>query len=198
MNSSRFVSMLKSVGWPSHSAIDPIELVGITCCRAGQGVSTIAGNVAASVAKPDTQILLVDCNFYHPSLHRAFDRNQTPGLADLMNSQQDPEQLIQETDVPNLRLLCAGDCDSQPSWNEESIQSIFRHALTEHDLVICDIPALGSQPHAESILAVMDRVIVVVDSKNTSSRQLGDYRRQMNQQGIPISGIVMNRVYSTP
>lgn len=197
MNSYPFISILTNVGWPSHSSVDPIEMVGFTCCGVGHGVSTVAANVAAAVAGSGKQTLLVDCDFLRPSLHRAFQRTQAPGLTDLIGNFPESGQPIQVTSVPNLRLLSAGNCETQPTWNEESVSVIFRSILSEYDLVICDIPALGTQKHTSSVLALMDRVFVVVDSKITSSNQLADYRRLMVRQGIAISGIVLNRQSST-
>lgn len=196
MNPNRFSSILTGVGWPSRNSADPIKLVGFTSCGFGHGVSTVAGNVAAAVAVSGQQALLVDCDFSRPSLHRAFDRTLAPGLADLLGDRPESEMRIQETSVPNLRLLSAGSSNPSPTWDEDLVRTALRRIEPEIDLVVCDIPVLGTQEHSAPALAFMDRVLVVIDSRRTSSNQLADYRHRMSRLGVAISGVVLNRARS--
>lgn len=196
VNSNRFFSILTGVGWPSRNTADPIGIVGFTSCGFGHGVSTVAGNVAAAVAVSGQQTLLVDCNFLRPSLHHAFDCALAPGMADLLVDRGQSGIRIQETTVPNLRLLSAGRGDLLPVWNDDLVRASLSTIVPEIDLVICDIPVLGTQEHAASALEFMDRILVVIDSRRTSSHQLSDYRNRMSRRGIAISGIVLNRAHS--
>ncbi|TWT96472.1 P-loop NTPase family protein [Neorhodopirellula pilleata] len=196
MASNRFASILTNVGWPTQRSGDPVGLIGLTGCHPGHGVSTISGKVAEAAAASQKRTLLVDFDFENPTLHRLLDLRLEPGLTDLINTDQDPNTLVQPTSDPHLCLLSAGNCDRPPTWNEESIRAIFRTMLVEYDLVVCDIPILGTQPHVESALASMDRVLLVVDYATTSSNQLTSRRRLMDRCGISVSGVVLNRVRS--
>ncbi len=142
--------------------------------------------------------LLVDCDLKKPSLHRILNQASSPGLVDVIDSPEKLESAIQQTAVKNLYLLTAGGLESQTVFADESIRSILRAALADYDLAICDVPSIGSQPHAISTLSLMDRVLVVIDSQKISSRELGYHRTLMSRRGIPISAVVMNRSRPNP
>ena len=60
---------------PSHQ-----QLIALTSCKPGEGVSTVATQLAICAAQQGTQVLLIDCNENNPCLHRTFGVKSAKGL----------------------------------------------------------------------------------------------------------------------
>lgn len=61
------------------------KVLGITSATSGEGVTTIACNLALHLAFfTDCRVILVDANYSSPHLHRIFGIGSKPGLTDLL------------------------------------------------------------------------------------------------------------------
>ena len=96
---------------PSRTTRGP-QVVLVTSARAGEGKSTTAANLAATLAESGKRVLVVDADFRNPSMHRLFDVSAGAGLANLLtldrSAPTDLGALARLTDVPNIRVLTAG------------------------------------------------------------------------------------------
>ena len=64
---------------------NPPQVIAVTSSRAGEGVSTVASNLALAVARKRNQrVLLVEANSLHPSAHKIFGIKVAPGLTDVV------------------------------------------------------------------------------------------------------------------
>ena len=83
--------------------------IGITSCRQGEGVSTVAANLAISAARSGSvRVLLVDANIDHPSIAATFAVDPCPGLAEALSQVVHPAGCIQQTSSEKLSVMAAG------------------------------------------------------------------------------------------
>jgi Mrp family chromosome partitioning ATPase len=81
--------------------------IGITSCRRGEGVSTVATQLAWAAADLLTEdTLLVDCNPRSAS--------NAPGLIDLAYHGGELEQLVQPTSISRLWTISCGSAALRP------------------------------------------------------------------------------------
>ena len=58
------------------------HVIGVTSCYAGEGVTTLASQLALAAAAGGRRVLLADVNLDSPGLHRVFRTDLSPGLVD--------------------------------------------------------------------------------------------------------------------
>ena len=92
----------------------PAPTLGITSCRGGQGVSTTATCLAwTAAAQHATRVLLVDCHFAKPSVHREFALEPGSGLAECLCDDYPLHEAIRPA-AANLSILPAGQLRGSP------------------------------------------------------------------------------------
>jgi capsular exopolysaccharide synthesis family protein len=119
---------------------EKLQSVMITSAWEGEGKTTLASNLAASLARAGRRTLLVDSDLRNPTLHRLFQRNRTPGLSELLRGEIDLASIICDTEIPNLRLIPAGNADtvSLQGLASNEIPKLFDQMRQEYDFIVVD------------------------------------------------------------
>jgi len=92
---------------------DHPRVLVVTSSRPGEGKTTVASNLAVSLADAGGKVLLIDGDLRRPRLHKVFDQANSWGLSDLLrekNAIEDVpiETLVKKTNIPKLHLLTGG------------------------------------------------------------------------------------------
>lgn len=161
-----------------------------------EGKSTTAANLAAVQAEAGRRVILVDANLYRPALARLFNVGQRAGLSSLLATEDENiEETLRSTRLPNLRVVTAGPPSSDPSALLASDRLARRLAeLRERcDLLIVDTPPLLAAPDAALMAAHVDAVLLVADTVVSRRTQLQAAISVLVLVGAPIVGVTLNR-----
>ena len=195
---NHFSGILDAIGWvsPSRDPKSPIRLVGFTSCVARRGVSTVASQVAihASHGSLD-RVLIVDCNFACPALHQIFGTGLSPGYSDVVQNIDQLDLSVQATQIPNLFVMAAGKVLERGLGTDRTVRRLFQILRNDYELVIFDIPSIGSQSHSITTLSLMDRVLLVLAPGDGTNNLDASYA-MLECQGVNVSGIIMNQLPS--
>lgn len=63
---------------------DPVDLLMVTSCRAGEGKSTTSANMAVTFAQAGQKVLLIDADMRKPSQHHIFSLSNRGGLTGVL------------------------------------------------------------------------------------------------------------------
>ncbi|HZT41751.1 MAG TPA: CpsD/CapB family tyrosine-protein kinase [Chthonomonadaceae bacterium] len=100
-------------------ASDPGQcfVVGVTSAVYGEGKTTVAMNLAGTIAQNSTQhVVLVDCNLRNWDLQTRLNLPNCPGLVDIIEGEEgDLESILQPTELDNLTIVPAGCAASNPA-----------------------------------------------------------------------------------
>ncbi len=178
------------------SSLDTTRSMLITGPSPDDGKTTIACNLAAGLALNGRRILLVDANFRRPQLQNVFGLPNETGFADVLNSIDNFEQTVQETNVPNLFVLTTG---VKPTNVTELLESqllidFIERALEEFDHVIFDSGPLLFVSETVALAPRVDGVITVVRARSNSRGVLQRMRDTLRQNKAEHLGVVLNAV----
>jgi capsular exopolysaccharide synthesis family protein len=172
------------------------KIIQITSPNMGDGKTTLATNLAVSIAQSGKRILLIDADFRRPRLHRMFGLRARIGLATIIQDDTDLGDAIQQTAVPNLSILPCGPRPNNPA--ELLTSPRFKQALEalrdKFDVILVDTPPLLAVSDPSVVASQVDGVLMTIRvSKNgrPSAERARDILASIeaNVLGVVVNGI---------
>ena len=192
-----FHSLLRSLGWPLSPVADDLTLLGFTSCLAGEGVTTLAMQTAVAAAEAgEAKVLIVDAHVAKPSVHLSLSVAQDPGLVDLLSRDIDPGACIRDSRIENVWVLPAGKCMANPAGvygavgRIDELAGMLRRCF---DLVVFDLPPVADSDAAIPLLAMLDGVVLVVESERVRGETADRVVRKLERAGVALKGVALNK-----
>jgi polysaccharide biosynthesis transport protein len=150
-------------------AKQPPSSLLVTSTRAGEGKTTVAANLALSLAQLGESVLLIDADLRRPSLHNFFAVESNAGLVDFLTGKSDWRGLLWRAPVPELAVLFCGPVPPNPVdlLSSESMPGLIREASKEYKFIVLDSPPLLNLADSRILATLVDGVILVVGSGAT-------------------------------
>jgi protein-tyrosine kinase len=169
------------------------NLILVTSSLPGEGKTYSAINLAISTStEMNKQVLLIDADVARPSIARYLGIKEGIGLIDyLENEQTDFSDIIMETDIPNLRIICAG---KQHRHSTELLASNRMVQLSDElsqrypdRIVIFDTPPLlvASQTHV--LVNLVGQVVLVIEAEKTLRSSVMEAAEKLNRCEIVLA-----------
>ena len=96
-----------------HAArTDNVHVIMVTSAGIGEGKTSLASQLAASLARSWRKTLLIDGDLRHPATHTLFNVPLEPGFAEVLRGEASPAEAIKPTALSRLWLMPAGHCDA--------------------------------------------------------------------------------------
>ncbi len=168
------------------------RILAVCSASPGEGKSTIATLLAASLAAAGSRVLLVDGDLRQPSLHDFIGAPGAPGFTELLSGANDVAPA--STEMPNLDFLAAGTSPTNPT------ELLHSHCLPEwiavcrehYDFVIIDTPPVASAPDALLLGYYADNLLFVVRERVTDENSLTDAMTRIRPLAERVLGMVVN------
>jgi Mrp family chromosome partitioning ATPase len=173
---------------------DPLQTLAITSCQRGEGVSTVAAQLAVTAALSDARrVLLVDANIAYPALHKML--GVTPNADQSDQTRRQPS--VQPTRHKNLGLLSAVSFSGNDATNLFCSTERFAHLVLASkryfDLVICDMPATNQANSPLDLFQFFDGVLLVAEAERVRWEVAVRTRQRLAQAGANLLGVVLNK-----
>jgi len=180
---------------PTNCVGKPPHVIAITSCRRGEGVSTVAANLAAAVALDGNgSVLLVDADAEHHSLDRLLKVKQEPGLADLLSK---GKRIIRSSPIRNLHVLPSGRMNGNGNLsgilNSGRFTALLESARKHYRLVVIDAPVVNELSSTGRLARLCDGVILVVETERMRWEVVQSAKEQLAKLNANIVGVVLNK-----
>ncbi len=169
----------------------------ITSTQPGEGKTLVAANLAVAIAQEGRRAIVVDADLRRPSLHRFFGLPNRLGFTSLiMDETLAIKDVIQETDVPGLRVITSGPLPPNPL---DMLASRRADQLITEMKAMCDTLLLDSPP----VLSVTDPLLLgthadgallVAAAKSTRRNLVVKAYQTLRRSGVDVIGAVLNKV----
>lgn len=174
------------------------QLVMVTSPETSEGRTTVAGQLAASLARAGRRTLLIDGDLRRPVLHKLFDLPLEDGLCEVLRTEAEVTDVIRPTQNEGLWLMTAGYCDidAVKALATEQVQPVFEKLRADYDFIIIDgAPVLGL---ADSLLfgRHCDGAILSVLRDHTCVPKIHQSVELLRSVGVRLIGSVVNGVGS--
>jgi capsular exopolysaccharide synthesis family protein len=174
----------------------PLNRILVASSGPGEGKTTVATNLAASMAQGGRRVLLIDADLRRPRIHAVFGIPNRLGLSSLFRGEAAVRSVMQPVDgMPNLFIIPSGKLPPNPTELLAStrMDRILEEASQEADVIVVDSPP--SLVADYQVLATkMDGVIMVIRPGSTHADAAAAMLEHLGRVNARILGVVLNKI----
>lgn len=178
----------------------PVHTILTTSTSPDDGKSTTIANLAVTFAASGSPTVLIDADLRRPHLHRIFNLSNDAGLTTLVSDMargHEGEALklpLQDTQVPNLRVLTSGPVPPNPAeiLASQRMAEILALLRGNAEYVLIDTPPIIAVTDAAVLAPRVDGVLLVVNAGKTRRDLAVKARDMLRQVNANLLGVVLN------
>ncbi|GAB4270958.1 MAG TPA: hypothetical protein DIU37_01990 [Opitutae bacterium] len=170
------------------------QVVAVTSSVPGEGKSTMAANLAVTLAFAGKKTLLLDADLRRGVLHNAFNVPNDKGLSDVIRERISFDDAIQRPGIENLDFVAHGTTTKRPG---ELLSGVYFATMLEglrkrYDFIVFDLPPVLATDDTPGFVQKVDGVLFVVRSNTTRVKQAKSAFHILMFRRAKILGIVLN------
>jgi Mrp family chromosome partitioning ATPase len=171
------------------------RVIAVTSPGRRDGRSSVTRNLAAALAESGRRVLLVDCDFGHPTAHYGIGIQPGTGLSDLLSA-ADPgarlAEVIQPTETPGVRVLSIGTRGGrEPGSLAGGLPHVLSVARRMVDVVVIDSEPLDCAGDVVDVLQTADAVLIVARTGRTRRAAAKHTADLLDRCGVKVAGAVL-------
>ena len=178
----------------------PPRVLLVTCGMAGDGVTSVAVNLAATFIAENRKTLLIDANFRRPSLHTIFPKpgaekleQSKLGLSNLLMGQCTYQQAIRPSGIGDLDIIDSGPLPSNPAelLSSKRMEQLMAEQRKNYDYIIIDGPPVLLVSEAKVLAKLVDGSVLVFNVHTTRRGAAQRTIRELKAVDAEILGCVL-------
>jgi len=194
----RLCARLRLIGTTAEPLSDKGgEVIMLTSSVAGEGKTTLAVALGASLADSGRRVVIVDCDTRRPAVHRLLGSGRPAvGLTELLGGGATLDEALKLDDRRRVAVIAAGRPTDRPQTllGSQAMLSLLVELSERYDVVILDTPPVLSASDALILAPMADRVLYVVRWARTASSLAGAGIKQLREVGGRVTGAVLSMV----
>lgn len=170
-------------------------IVQVTSPTPGDGKSTLAANLAISLAQSGKKVILLDCDFRKPRVHKLFAVPKPEvGLASVTSGDTELIDAIRHSDVDRLDILPCGPRPNNPAelLSSRRFQEVLKELKELYEFVIVDTPPLLAVSDPRVVAQRTDGVVLVFRITNKIRPLAERAKEYLTDMGVKLLGVVVN------
>jgi len=173
---------------------DKAKTILITSAESLEGKTTLASNLAITMAQAGQKTLLLDADFRNPMQYQVFEMNGSDGLVSLLSGTTTLERAIQASGIEGLELLpCKTQLiNSAEIINSKSFAKLIKDLSDKYDRVIIDSPPVLPVTDAQILAAISDVTLLVLRADKSTRKSSRLARDGLLSVGAHLLGVVVN------
>lgn len=184
---TRVLQRMEAEGWRTLAVVSP---------NSGAGKTVTAINLAIAIgSKQGSRAMLVDLDFYRPSIARYLGLHEPPSVLDFFEGRKTLREVTVRPDLPDVLLLANERLSRRGAeyLTSPRADELLDRGLNEFNarVIIFDISPLLGCDDAIAFLPKVDCVLMVAASGNTRVSEMQEARRLLSKTHV--LGSVLNK-----
>ena len=170
------------------------KILLISSAMPNEGKSTVAANLARTLALSGSSVLLVDADLRRGCLHRMLKAQSEPGLSELLRGACSPEKAVQRNLLPNLSFIPCGAAFGHPGdlLLGTDLDELFAGWRKQFDYVVIDSSPLFAADDTSCLAPKADGTLFVVRRGHSGARAVSEAVELLSQRQAKLLGVVFN------
>ena len=174
-----------------------IKTILITSCYPNEGKSDIALSLAQELGSIGKKVLLLDADIRNTAyVGRLEVQEEVKGLSQLLSGQAGLQDIIYNTNFPNMDIIFGGPSAPNPSGllSENIFKILIKELKDYYNYILIDTPPIGTVIDAAVIGRCCDGAVFLIQPGNVRYRDAQKAFAQLEKSGCRILGAVLNKI----
>lgn len=170
-----------------------IKTILITSCYPNEGKSDIALSLAQELGSIGKKVLLLDADIRKTAyVGRLEVQEEVKGLSQLLSGQAGLQDIIYNTNFPNMDIIFGGPSAPNPSGllSENIFKILIKELKDYYNYILIDTPPIGTVIDAAVIGRCCDGAVFLIQPGNVRYRDAQKAFAQLEKSGCRILGAV--------
>lgn len=165
----------------------------VTSPMPGDGKTSIAANLAITLAHQRHKVLLVDCDVYG-KVHSLFSLSSSPGVSEVILDGVSPSDVLRPSGVPGLSVMTSGRKPEKASdvIGSDRMRAMLNDMSKDFDLLVLDCSPILALADSTILSVSSDAVLLVVRAGRTAATAAVEAMRHLGAVGARVAGVVLN------
>jgi capsular exopolysaccharide synthesis family protein len=193
---SYFASLLRLAEAQQNASGLANSVLGVTSCGRGQGVTTVAVNLAVVAARKGARrVLIVDVNSQNPSVAKCFGMKPQSGLADVLSGEALLGETLQSTSIDGLSILTPGSGTKKlgSDFSVADVSALLDELRTEFELIIFDLPQADELSECYAFAEMLDGLFLVVEAGRVDVAVARRVKQRLDHCQANLLGAIYNK-----
>lgn len=171
------------------------QVIQIESAVQGEGKSTVAANLAVTLAKNDKRVCVVEGDLRLPRCNRAFNLPLEKGISDYMLGKAELKDIIKKTEY-NVDVITRGDVIDNPSYvvSTNRFKDMIETLRKEYDFILVDCPPVNVVSDFIHISSITDSVLFCIAYGRTKKNQVKEALKSLSNHNVNLIGTVFTFV----
>lgn len=174
-----------------------IKVIAVTSNIPNEGKSSVAFYLASSMAETGKKVVFMDCDLRKSVLIGRYRiKNAKLGLTHYLSGQNEYDEVVYDTNVPNLNIIFSGPVPPNPAelLGGTKFKMLLSTLRRNYDYIIMDTPPVGSVIDGVVVAQQCDGAIMVISHAEISVKLALNTKAQLDKCDCKILGAVLNKV----
>jgi capsular exopolysaccharide synthesis family protein len=176
-----------------EAELSDFRVIQITSSIAGEAKTTVACQLAKSIARAHRNTVLVDFDLRRPSVHESFAMPLDKGVCELLRGENTVDEVLRPTEQDSLSIVTAGRCDrfALEGLTKRLVDEVISSLRDQFEFVIIDSSPVLPVVDALLIAQRSDATILTALRDVSRGPQLQEAEERLRQVGVNIAGTIV-------
>lgn len=175
-----------------------VKAIAITSCQPNEGKSTMAVEIAKSLAEAGKKVLLIDADLRKSVIVKRYASEAgICGLSQYLSGQSTLDEVLFATQIEGFHMIFSGQFPANPVelLGSSAFARLIEEQTKVYDYVLVDTPPLDVVIDCAVVSAVCDSAIMVIATDRITRQRAIAIKKQLTKSGVHILGVVLNKVH---
>lgn len=169
------------------------KVIQVSSPNKGDGKTSLAGNLAISIAQSGKRVLLIDADLRRPRVHKLFGLDRDLGLSSVIEGEADWRSVVKDAGVENMWCITCGKIPDNPAelLTSHKFEELLDELKQQYDFLVIDTPPLLAVTDPCVVAARADGVLLVVRNTKRAAQDATRATDMLDSLGATTLGVIV-------